>query len=313
MLKCRSFWAMGTDIELKLDAGENLTMLDIEQALFNAESTFHQYERVMTRFDQASELSRLNRWAGTWVQVSPLLFDVLRLAVRAAQHTDGLFDPTIGQVLHDLGYDRTFDALPAGRDAPDVTPRRAGWNDIELDEATLAVRVPEGVALDLGGIGKGYTVDAVMERLAQHGPALVDAGGDIRVSGTAPGEPAWTVGVASPFEPAHDIVNLHLTDAAVATSATMKRRWRRGGQTYHHLVDPRTDRPAQSGLVSVTVVAPSATEAEVHAKAALLLGVEGARAYFAARPALAAILVTADGDARMTETMRPLLGQPAAA
>lgn len=303
MLHRHEFRAMGTDIEVKA----------AHDSLFRrAEEMFREYERVMTRFDQASELSRVNRWAGSWVQVSPLLFDVLTVAVQAARHTAGLFDPTIGQVLQELGYDRSFDELPTDRDAPDVTTRHAGWHAIELDKTALAVRIPDGVALDLGGIGKGYTVDAVAELCARQGSVLVNAGGDIRAIGTPPGEPAWTIGVASPFEPARDLIDLHLTDAAVATSTTMKRRWQRAGQTYHHLVDPRIDRPAQSDLVSVTVVAPSATEAEVHAKVALVLGAEEARVYLGERPALAAIIVTTDGEARMTETIRPLLAQPAA-
>lgn len=307
MLHRYEFRAMGTDIEVK--AAPHTGAALPETCFQQAEELFYKYERVMTRFDEASELARVNRWAGSWVQVSPLLFDVIRIAVQAAEHTAGLFDPTIGRVLCELGYDRPFEALPSDRAPSDVTRRRVSWKDIELDEEALTIRIPEGVALDLGGIGKGYAVDAVAEHCARQGPVLVNAGGDIRTIGTPSEESAWTIGVASPFEQARDLVDLRLTDAAVATSTTMKRRWQQGGRTFHHLVDPRTDRPAQSNLVSVTVVAPSATEAEVHAKAALLLGAARARGYFAARPALAAIIVTVGGEIRMTESMRPLLSR----
>lgn len=303
----RSFRAMGTEVEI-IFAESDLPAGKGEDLLNQAEARFHHYEQVMTRFRHESELSRVNRWAGSWVRVSPLLFDVIRLACQAAEHTGGLFDPTVGLTLSALGYDRPFERLGEVPDeAPDVPPPAATWESIELDTRRLAVRIPRGVALDLGGIGKGYTVDAVADFLGTSAPVLVDAGGDIRAIGRPAGEPAWRVGVASPFEPGRDIAVLRLVDVACATSTTTKRRWQRTGRDYHHIVDPRTNRPAESDLVSVTVVAPSAAEAEVHAKAALLLGRDAAVIYLAARPDLAAILVTADGQALMTETMEPWL------
>lgn len=299
----RAFRAMGTDVELLLAAPDR-PAVEVEGLFEQAENLFHQHETIMTRFRQESELSRINRWAGSWVTVSPLLFDVLRLACQASEHTAGLFDPTVGLTLSALGYGRSFELLGDGMgDEPAVSAPGAPRPAVELDARRLAVRLPRGVALDLGGIGKGYTADAVAGFLGRHGPALVDAGGDIRTVGCPRDEPAWRVGVASPVEPDRDIAVLQLADVACATSTTARRHWQRAGRRYHHLVDPRTNRPAESDLVSVTVVAPSAAEAEVHAKVALLLGREAAGAYLAARPALAAILVTTDGQALMTATM----------
>ncbi|MCZ7569723.1 MAG: FAD:protein FMN transferase [Ardenticatenaceae bacterium] len=309
MLGTTTFRAMGTEVTLMV-AAPHLPAGTVAELLHQAEALFAEYERVMSRFRPESELSRVNRRAGAWVRVSPLLFEVIRLACRAAGHTAGRFDPTLGLTLSALGYDRSFELLAdEGEAAPEVPARPATWATIELDARRRAVRLPRGVALDLGGIAKGYTADAVARFLRRHGPALVDAGGDICALGRPPGEPAWRIGVASPFEPEQDLARLQLSDAACATSTTVKRRWQRAGRHYHHILDPRTNRPAESDLVSVTVVAPTAAAAEVHAKVALVLGRDAAAAAFATRPDLAAILVTTGGEALMTPTMERWLAR----
>jgi thiamine biosynthesis lipoprotein len=148
------------------------------------------------------------------------------------------------------------------------------------------IELGRGVRLDLGGIGKGYAVDRALGLLAAAGPCLVSAGGDLAVSGTPAGG-VWPVGVAVP----DGRVTVGLESGAVATSGRDRRRWRRGGEERHHLVDPRTGRPAEGDLLRVTVLAPTAVEAEVLAKA-LFLGAEPAGA--------SAVLVRADGTVVFT-------------
>lgn len=254
-------------------------------------------ERRLTRFDAASELSRLNAASGVWRAVSDEICDVIERSVAAAGASGGLFDPTLLPTLERLGYDRDIDGLPTGpaegavtADEPGVAP--AGrWREIEIDHAGRGVRLPAGVRLDLGGIAKGWAADTALERFFADFPdVLINAGGDMRVRGhNAAGEP-WAVGVGNPRfvgaggEEEHAAV-ISLAAGGVACSGAGDRRWYQGGQRRHHLIDPRTGAPASlwidpaddgpdaGGLIATaTALAPTATHAEVAAKAALLRG-----------------------------------------
>lgn len=226
-------------------------------------------EERWSRFRPDSELSRLNAGAGTPVQLSPVTFDAVQRAVEAWRDTFGYYDPTVLSALERVGYDRSFELLAhAGvRPRTSVPEPCPGCVGIELDPTTLTVRLPEGVALDLGGIGKGLAADLVCERLLTEGAggASVNVGGDVRVAGAAPSPDGWIIDV-------DDRAVVSLAEGAVATSSTTRRRWTVGGRSYHHLIDPATGRPAQSDLVTVSVVGATAALAEVVGKAALIAG-----------------------------------------
>lgn len=245
----RRFDAMGTEVELLLDASQDEAA---EGALDAAESEFHRLEALLTRFRPDSELSRLNV-AGT-LAAGPDLVRVVRLALEARDRTGGLFDPTVHDALVSAGYDRTFASLAP--DGPAARLETACGGRVEIDGATI--RLDHGVRLDLGGIAKGDAVDRACGLLAAAGPCLVNAGGDLAVRGGA-----WPVAVP-------DGPTLELSAGALATSGRDRRTWRRGGRELHHLIDPRTGRPAETPLLRVTVVAATAVEAEVLAKAAFL-------------------------------------------
>jgi thiamine biosynthesis lipoprotein len=264
----RSFRAMGTDVELLLDAesGERA-----ERALDRAEAEFERLEQVMSRFRDDSELSALNR-DGRIAAASPDLVRVVRLAIEAREATGGLFDPTVHDAVVAAGYDRTFDAV-----APDAVATagrlqaRVGGG-VRVDGA--AIELEPGTRLDLGGIGKGYTVDRVAEILAVVGPCLVNAGGDLAVRGGS-----WPVGVTTD-------VTLELTRGGMATTGRDRRRWLRNGEEQHHLIDPSTGRPAVGAPMRVTVVAGSAAAAEVAAKTV----------FFGGNVDLPHVVVAADGS-----------------
>jgi thiamine biosynthesis lipoprotein len=251
MMLRRSFHAMGTDVELLLDApaGERA-----ERALDRAEAELERLEQVLSRFRSDSELSRLNR-DGHVAEASADLVRVVELALAGREATGGRFDPTVHDALVAAGYDRTFDEVPAEAPGVPSTPVTCG-GAVRIDG--LAIVLSPGTRLDLGGIGKGYAVDRVAESLAVAGPCLVNAGGDLAVRGGS-----WPVGVA-------DGLTLELSRGGMATSGRDRRRWVRGGEELHHLIDPSSGRPAESDLVRVTVVADSASDAEVLAKAAFL-------------------------------------------
>ena len=231
-------------------------------------------ESLWSRFDATSELSRLNAAQGAVVIVSHETFDVIALAVGSWRATNGRFDPTVLDALERAGYDRDFAAIASGGDreadraAPSAT---VGCADIELLPLLPAVRLPVGVRIDLGGIGKGRAADLLAEELRSAGAegVCVNLGGDVRVSGTPPVPPDWHVDLDGTLAVGQ---SFRLADGAVATSTRLRRAWTRGGTPHHHLLDPRVGRPAWSGLASVTVLAASTATAEVLAKAAFVAG-----------------------------------------
>lgn len=267
------FRAMCTDVAVDAptldEAGE-------ARLAFAIAEMFEESERVFSRFRPDSELSRLNGSRGP-LPVSDMLFDVLRTACRYAEQTGGVFDPGIGAAVVAAGYDRSFAPGALDRIAPaSPAPPRASVLGVRFDEAARTVERPDGVLLDLGGIVKGWAVDRAAARLPE--VAALDAGGDAVLRGSGPDGAGWIVDVEDPRDPSQVAISLRVRDRAVATSAANRRCWRTGAADQHHLIDPRTGRPAVTDLLQATVVAPSAELADVLAKAAFILGArEGAR------------------------------------
>jgi thiamine biosynthesis lipoprotein len=294
------FRAMGTDVEVLVlgDPGA------AEAAGALAAAAIEQLEARWSRFRPTSELCRLNAAAGAPVIVSPETLALVEHAVDAWHSTGGLYDPTILAALEAAGYDRSFESLDrdADRDASDTpgpTAPAPGCAGVVLDRVVRAVRLPLGVTLDLGGIGKGYAADLVAAELmgveaAPWRGVLVNLGGDLRAMGAAPAPAGWVIEIDDPLATGATGL-LALASGAVATSTRLRRAWARDGRPLHHLIDPRTGVPAESGLASVTVVAGDAWRAEVLAKAAFVAGVAAAGAVVTDGGATG-LLVTDAGD-----------------
>lgn len=279
MIAHRSFRAMGTEIELVLDADSH------ENAFDSAEAEFERLEQVMSRFRPTSELSRLNE-SGS-LDASLDLTDVVELALAAREETAGRFDPTVHNALVAAGYDRTFDEV-----APTGPARLAAGvcgGGVTVDGRRIEVE--PGYRLDLGGIGKGFAAERVAELLACSGPCLVSAGGDVAVRGV-PADGIWPVAV-------DDSLTLGLERGGLATSGRDRRRWRRGAENRHHLIDPATGSPSQTDLLRVTAIGRSAVDAEVLAKVLFLGGLAEA----VSRDATA-VLLTEDGTRVLTGDLR---------
>jgi thiamine biosynthesis lipoprotein len=238
-----------------------------------------------TRFDAHSELSSLNADPRPRVRVSDPMARLLEAIAAAGRASGGLVDGTLIGPLEDAGY-RTdlgrpvpltlaLGLAPPRRPAqPD--PRRA-WADIDVDREGGTVRRPPGLRIDGGGLVKGLVADELAERLAAHPSFGIACAGDLRVGGAA-GLPR-TVDVESPFDGSR-LHAFELADAGVATSGIGRRSWLdAAGRPAHHLLDPATRRPAFTGIVQATAIAPTALEAELRAKCALLSGPAGARAW----------------------------------
>jgi thiamine biosynthesis lipoprotein len=294
-----AFRAMGCGMTLHTAAGGDPragARLDAARALID------RAEARLSRFRVSSEWSRLNARSGRPVPVSGDLWEVVVRAMEGARRTNGLYDPAVLDALESAGYDRSFDRIGAG-DAPAPGARTGrppacggpSWEQVVLDQGARTVMLPPGVRLDFGGIGKAWAAERAAAELSAAGPCLVDAGGDVVARGAPAGWPGWPVGVTDPHDPDRTLTTLALADRTAATSGTDVRRWRRGAEMCHHIIDPRTGRPADTDLWSVTVVAADAVDANVHAVAALVLGSDGGLRYLTAQPGVEALAVRRDG------------------
>jgi thiamine biosynthesis lipoprotein len=287
-----TFQAMGSQILAILDTDNP----SARAALNAVPAWFAGWERALSRFDPQSELSALNRKTGQWVRLSPVLGSVIRAALQAARTSDGLVTPTMLPALEAVGYDRDFSRIDkASADNAEVPPGVADWRTIQWNARQNMIRVPPGVRLDLGGIAKGWAADQAVRRLGRSGPALVDAGGDIAVSGPRADGLPWPIGVSDPQMPDTQVDLLFLRQGGVATSGRDYRRWRQGATERHHIIDPRTGLPAVTDLLSVTVIAPTTVQAEIAAKAVLILGSMAGLAWLERRAAQTVLLIRSDG------------------
>jgi thiamine biosynthesis lipoprotein len=301
------FRAMGSQMLAAVDSPTP----EAAAALADVPRWFAEWEQALSRFKDDSELSCLNRTAGsgTWVPVSDPFWAVLGLALEAAGATAGLVNPTVLNALEAAGYRASFDAMrreaigsaPAAATPPAPSSTAfARWREIERDSATHSVRLPAGVRLDFGGIAKGWAADEAARRLAVHGPALVNAGGDIAVSGPMRGGSGWLIGIDAPLgielppDSSLELVDLHT--GGVATSGRDYHRWQQNGAWQHHIIDPRSGVPADTDVLAATVIAPTAGEAEIAAKVVLLLGSDAGLDWLDARPGLAGLLVLESGQ-----------------
>jgi len=256
-------------------------------------------ERRFSRFLQDSELSQLNRSAGTWFSASPEMLDLLQKARHFFEATGGLFDPTVLPDLVRLGYNRSMDEIRAQNsvvpsNASERGPK-ADFREMELDLNSSRVRLPKNMQLDFGGIAKGWIVDQAVTLLSHYSEAsAVNAGGDMRFIGHSPLGLGWLVELEDPRDASQSIASLTVNHGAVATSSVVKRTWRQGEKSRHHLIDPRTGEPAQSQWLCATVMADDTVTAEVFAKA-LLIGKPAEVEGLAAKNNLVYLVVDREG------------------
>lgn len=321
------FRAMGSEImaAVKSDRPE------VADLLADVPRWFAEWEESLSRFKQESELSKLNNaGSGAPMAVSDTLWTVLKLALEAAHGTDGMITPTVLGAVEAAGYTTSFDLMQkgansngeaagvqaqgngafrptSGRMAALIEGRREKeWRKIKTNAATHSVRLPAGVRLDLGGVAKGWAADEAANRLAQLGPCIVNAGGDIAVRGPALEAYHWLVGIMAPsftsegegeeVEEETQLELLSIESGGLATSGRDYRRWKQDGKWKHHIIDPRTGAPAETDVMTATVVAPTACLAEVGAKMAFLLGGSAGLEWIEARPSLAALMVLENGQ-----------------
>lgn len=222
-----------------------------------------------SRFEPDSEISHLNAHTGEWVDVSLELEGMLRTALEAYRLSGGLVHAGVLGSMLAIGYTRSLRLGPtaavlSGAEPPPPLPEL-------LEVGERQARLHGGFGIDLGGIAKGWLADRLAADVGEN--CLVNLGGDLFARGAGPAGEGWPVGLGGR--------TVLLSEQGAATSGTWRRAWDQGTDRLHHLIDPRTGRPAVSDISEVSVVASRAVDAEVYAKAALLLGSESAPAYLA--------------------------------
>lgn len=236
---------------------------------------FADSEARFSRFRDNSELSRLNRAAGTWFHASPDLFEVVQEALELHQLTGGLFDPSMLHALQRAGYDRSMDEIKKLSALPAASPEiwvRPEFTETRLDPKRNAIWLPGEIQIDLGGIAKGWTASQAAAILSEYSPACtVNAGGDMMCVGLPQGQTAWEVDLDNPLDDHQVLAVLSIPPGALATTSITRRRWVQGGLPRHHVIDPRTGQPVESNWLSISVYAPKATHAEAFAKTLLML------------------------------------------
>ena len=239
-------------------------------------------DRLMSHYRRDSPLSRLNREAASGpVAVEPELLEFLDLCLRWSRESDGAFDVTVGPLMKAWGFFRDEGRVPGKKELA-AALAVVGYRHVVLDREAGTVRFDRpGVELDLGGIGKGYAVDRVVDLLRRRGiaSALVNLGGSsVYGMGAPPGREAWEVGIQDPADAAKTALTVTLRDRALSVSGGYARFFEEDGVTYAHIMDPRTGRPVP-GILSVAVLTESATDGDALDNVLFVEGLDRARPF----------------------------------
>lgn len=268
-----------------------------KEALRAVEDEAVQLESLLSCFEPGSEISRINRAAGVRSEpVSPATFEVLAQAAEFSKQCQGLFDVTIGPLVRLWNY-KSSTEVPEEARIKQLLPL-VGYDHLILNPRaqTAALRI-EGQSLDLGGIGKGYASDRFLKTFRSFGisSAFTNIGGGVAVLGRKPDGALWSVGIRHPRQEQGLIGAVSVDGKAVVTSGDYQRYFiDRGGKRRHHILDPRTGFPAESGLISATVVANSATAADALSTILFVAGMEKGLEILRLFPGAGAILVDAN-------------------
>ena len=291
-----NFRAMGTEMLVCVDNGSDQPPVE----LADIPILFEEWEQVLSRFRLNSELSRLNRAGSQPISVSETLWQVFQSALTAEKFTSGLVTPTVANAVLGVGYDRDFKLMVVQTLVPIISEPAMVFplENVTWDESTRCIYLPEGMQLDFGGIAKGWAAGQVVQRLKHVGSVLMNCGGDIAMSGPLLDGSPWEVGVFKPFDRSSGYIGMMYfhQGCGVATSATDRRRWMQGGRLRHHIIDPRNGLSAATDVISATVVAPTAVEAEAAAKSVLIRGSVDGLNWLESNPDLAALLILENGQ-----------------
>jgi FAD:protein FMN transferase len=271
---------------------------------------FEEWEGVLSRFRPGSELTRLNQTSGEAVKVSETLWDVFMASNKAYKDSGGLVTPMVLGALVEAGYQNSFEVLSRNQvggvqEKSMIRP----LDEVERWPESRTLRLPAGEQIDFGGVAKGWAAHQAMLHLKSYGPVLINAGGDIAISGLGAEAQPWLIGIDDPFQVGRSLGTLRLGRCGVATSGRDYRRWTQNGARKHHIIDPRSAEPAETDVVSATVIAPTVLEAEMAAKVLLILGSQAGKTWLAAHPGFSGLMVTEDGQLHYNQSFEKYFGR----
>lgn len=267
-------------------------------------------EKVMSRFVANSDVDKINQQAGMEpVEVDPRTFYVIEKSLYFSEVSQGKFDVTIAPLLSLWGFGTGEEREPPADEEIEEALSLVDYQEIELDEESMTVFLPrEGMALDLGGIAKGYIVDEIADFLegegVEHG--TVNAGGDIRALGTRIDGNPWRIGITHPRGRENVIAVIPVSQEAIVTSGDYERFFTHEGERYHHILDPDTGQPAGE-VMSVTIVAPDCITADSLSTAVFVLGVEEGIALLENMSQVEGMIVDLQEEIHVTRGLKDLI------
>ena len=265
-----SQWLMGTLVEMRVFGSQS--------AMRGAFKRIEEVDHAMSRTHPDSYIYAINASAGeSWVKVDQDTFHVIQASIEYAALTQGLFEPSIGPLVELWAIGTPRASLPSA-EAVEERKQLINYHDIQLDVEKRQVKLgAAGMGIDLGAIAKGYGADAAAAFLRNQGvkSAFLNLGGNVYVLGAKPDGTPWRIGIQNPEAPrgTHMAV-LEVEDTSIVTSGPYERYFIEDGIRYHHILDPVSGYPAESGLASVTIVSPSSTAADALATGVFILGME---------------------------------------
>lgn len=290
-----AFFLFNTKNSISSDAGE--------EGLFAVRSQAQAFEAMFSRTNTESELYRANRAKRRKLPVSAQLAELVERALAYCSETGGLFDITMAPVveLWDFKNRRVAD-----EEAVREALTHVGWKGVSVRGTHLCIEDPKA-GIDLGGIAKGYMADRFLETLRAHGGrhSLVNLGGNVSVAGGRPDGSPWRIGIRKPWPSRSNPLDemfalLEIENGSVVTSGVYERAFEQDGRLYHHILDPETGFPAQTDLLSATVVSRDSIDGDAFATALVLMGADQAIAFAERHPRIEAVLLTDEGDVLAT-------------
>ena len=284
---------LGTLVKISVyDNGDH-----VKGAVEEGFAAMQKVQDTMNRFDPGSELAALNGKAGAgWTEVSDGLLHVIRSSVRYSKETEGAFDVTVLPLMGLWDFNAEEPKAPSQTHV-DAMLRLVGSDRIVVDDERKKILLPiTGMGVDLGAIAKGYAVDRAVAALERGGigSGMVVGGGNIAFVGLPPGRPHWNIGVRHPRDKTSEVGVIHVASGAVATSGEYEKYVILNGKRYSHIIDPKTGWPVESNVASVSILAPTAEEADALSTAVFVMGAKEGMKFVEAREGIEAVIITLD-------------------
>lgn len=289
-----------TDTVFAMDTVMDFTIYasaDGEAVLQEAQQEVERLDGLLDRGNMDSEVYRINREKTT--EISKEVASVLETALSISKETAGAFDPTIAPVVDLWGFYGHDYRVPSDAELQTAI-EHVGYQNVLLEDHHISI--PIDTSIDLGGIGKGYASDKIIELFKKNDikSALISLGGNVHTIGNKPDGTPWIIGIADPKEPSQHIGTLQITGKAVVTSGGYQQCFEQDGTIWHHIIDPKTGKSSDSGLLSVTIIADEGTRADGLSTALFVMGLEQSIEFWRSAHDFEAVFVDAEGKIYVT-------------